>query len=741
MLKNLIVLPNGTELYSGVGKTNNIRNATITQCVNSGTELTLGSTCAAMLECTIQAPNGGLSIAAGTEITLYKVDGDNRTKVGLFTLEKPTQSSAHIYKITAYDRVSWLDKNLGTWLEALDGWPYSMLTLAQMVCRECGLILATESIPNGSFQVQRFYGSDITGRKIMEWIGQLAGRFCRANADGEIEFAWYGDGAAHELAPAGDHYYFASALSYEDYVVPGIGALQIKRSTDDVGVIYPNTDAAKNVYVISGNFLAAGVADEILAAAAETVYKEVYRTTYTPFKVAAPASYGIEAGDSITLADSNGTIITSYVMTVTRKGQRLTLEATGSASRDSSTNVNNESVKSLEGKLLEITKDVNGISVNVKKIEADNEATRESVSNLEQTAEEISAGVEEVSKDLNGKIEENTNLIKQTAKETTSTIAKSTSKYDTGEYEISVYGYGSPSEAGLAPEDYAWDYYLDQSTGRLYQSVGGEWVDQEVEFPLITDQLSSRFAQTAEEINATVQDTRLGLAALAIQAENINASVKSANGDIAELQVAAAEVSSQVSNLEGDVSEIKQTAGQVSVEVKDDNGSVILSTYITADAWAALRTENGVITSGFYYDFELGRFCYKGSAEVHGDDGTTYAKIVNDRLVLYSSKDTDEPVEKLSIGFVTGRNPANTADVDYPYILLGNAAGGNVALIKKFWNGVWLGDSGPLNDWGNFEGKQGSAGFFVDVNNAKAYVVEGTVMKNVYTGDAIARFG
>ena len=71
MLKNLIILPDGTELFSGVGTVNALRNVTVTQSVNAGTELTLGSACANMLEATLITPAGGLQIPAGMEVTLY----------------------------------------------------------------------------------------------------------------------------------------------------------------------------------------------------------------------------------------------------------------------------------------------------------------------------------------------------------------------------------------------------------------------------------------------------------------------------------------------------------------------------------------------------------------------------------------------------------------------------------------------------------------------------------------------
>ena len=76
------------ELSSGTGTVNAIQSVSITQSVNDSTELTLGSVCAGMLEATLITPAGGLSLTAGDTLTVYREDGMNRHKVGLFLLEK-----------------------------------------------------------------------------------------------------------------------------------------------------------------------------------------------------------------------------------------------------------------------------------------------------------------------------------------------------------------------------------------------------------------------------------------------------------------------------------------------------------------------------------------------------------------------------------------------------------------------------------------------------------------------------
>ena len=407
MLKTLIVLPDGTELCSGAGTANAIQSVTITECVNDAQDLSLGSTCANALEAKIITPNGGLNIAAGCEIAVYKVDDKGaRHKVGLFTMEKPTRPSAHSMSITAYDRVSWLDKDLSLWLAGLKGWPYSLLDFARMVCTECGLTLVNEEIPNGDFQIQAFSGEGITGRQLMKWIGQAAGRFCRATADGQIEFAWYAQKNT-AVGPDGEIYYYQNGLSFEDYQVAPVEKVQIKLTEEDVGAVYPDTADEANTYIISGNYLLTTADPLALEPLDMTVYEQLKDVSYTPCKVSVPANLDIRAGDIVTITDRNGKAMTAYVMTRTQSGQRDTLECTGSPRRDSSTAVNNQSYKALSGKVLNLRTDVEGLK-------AENKDAAGKMASLELTVDGIDTRVYKQESSTEG-LEERVTAVEQTA--------------------------------------------------------------------------------------------------------------------------------------------------------------------------------------------------------------------------------------------------------------------------------------------------------------------------------------
>ncbi len=408
MLRNLIVLPDGTEIFSGVGTTNALESVTITQRVNAGRELTLGSVCANMVEAVILTPAGRLEIPAGTELALYKVDDTGvRTKVGLFTTEEPVRPSPNRYKITAYDRVSWLDRNLQDWASGLDGWPYGLYDLAKAVCAACNLTLRNRFLPNTDCVVRKLPAGNLTGRQLMRWIGELCGLFCRATADGEIEFAWYTPRDVM-ISPEGEHP--IHALSFEDYQVSPIDRVVVRSGVSDTGFAW---GSGSNAYVITGNRLIMpgdNVAPELTA---YLLHQALQGVAYTPGRVTIPATTEIQAGDILRVTDKNGKSFPFYVMTKVQSGQLDMLECTGSIRRDSPTVVSNAQLAQLqmgvdglelehqntEGKMAELEVSFDGLRVAVTDQRKDVDLALGKITTLEQTAQGLSVQVQSFSEE------------------------------------------------------------------------------------------------------------------------------------------------------------------------------------------------------------------------------------------------------------------------------------------------------------------------------------------------------
>lgn len=339
MLKTTMIWPTDSggsaEVSSGSDSVNAIQSITITECVNSGEQLTLGSVCASMIEAKIFAPGGALELNAGSEVTVYRSDGNKNYLVGIYVLEKPTRPTANTVKITGYDFVTKLDKELSSWLSNLTGWPYRLVDFAGMVCAACGIGLANPAIPNGEFRVQKFTRDSVTGRQLMQWVGELCGRFCRISRfnPANVEFAWYEDTGKH-ITAAGDLYYFQNSLSFEDFETAPIDAVQISMADAAEGALWPDVPEAYNRYVITGNPLLSGSLQADIKPALSAILSGLDGLTYTPCKVSIPASMDLRAGHIVSITDKNGKTFKTCVMTKTQSGQKDTLECTGSYRRD-----------------------------------------------------------------------------------------------------------------------------------------------------------------------------------------------------------------------------------------------------------------------------------------------------------------------------------------------------------------------------------------------------------------------
>lgn len=411
--KHLLVLADGTEIGSGQVGDNAVRSVSYTQTVADDTDLAPGAACACKLEIELWVqPGRALRITSGTEMTCYRLDAaGGREKIGVFRAVKPTKASRNTYKVYAYDAVSRLDGIQSTWLRSIQGqFPMALWAFAQAVAARCGVTIANTALPaNGSYQVQAFYADDLTGRQLLAWVAQASGTFLRANADGALEFAWYadrrdvvigpGEGAAAStlladstgaLLQDADGYYLLAAaaadadgvtpyydgtLSYEDYTCATIDKVQIRQSSDDVGVVFPADEAGTNALTIEGNLLLTTSTDAALRPVAQALYAQMQAVEYTPCTVRIPAAQaaalGLGAGQIVRVQDARGRVFDTWIMTASWSANGVTLESTGNASRDGSAATNQQIYKNLTGKMLEIRTSVDGLELKASELQGD----------------------------------------------------------------------------------------------------------------------------------------------------------------------------------------------------------------------------------------------------------------------------------------------------------------------------------------------------------------------------------
>ena len=413
MLRNKLVRSDGSIIDSSV-----IISCEYTEGVNSSTNLTVGDVTSSELSVEILSKG---SIQQDEILTYSIIEDGVERPIGVFKAEKPTVATRSSIQFTAYDNIAKTEKSFSEWLRDNQTlFPMTLLTLVQHACSHCGVTLATTDFPHADLQVTAFSADGITCRQILSWAAAIAGRFVRANVAGKLEFAWYGTESSISIVSkdresataltliddgegnvtiqsddltltddgegnvsiasskimvandgAGGVYLVAEAraipflqgsLTYESYNTDLINRVQIKHSEDDVGVIYP-ASATGNCFTIAGNLILGAANNADVTSVAQSLYEQLKNTSYVPFGVTIPRTISVRAGDMVSVADSNGKVFTSYAMKVAVSPRGTEITATGDKSYGSNAAVAYEKYENLTGKVMTISKTVDGLTM------------------------------------------------------------------------------------------------------------------------------------------------------------------------------------------------------------------------------------------------------------------------------------------------------------------------------------------------------------------------------------------
>ena len=354
----LIVLPDGTELFSGVDQTNAIQSCNITYSSNDGDDLMLGSVCSACLEAKVFSSTGDFSVAIGDVLTVCKVDdAGNRTQIGVFNAETPTKVSEHIYKITAYDNVRKLDVDMTEWLRGLTEWPYAITDFYSMICEACGLKWNWNSWSGiKNFKVYQFdVEKNVTGRQLVSWCAEVMGDYCVALPNGALSCNWYRTSyfylyPSEKSMPSGHEglkqLYYQGSLSYEDFEVQDVNIVQLRKDDSEDAELWPDYGNLSGVditnpYIITGNpillnhptYLTASTVADSVRNALEGIADRFDYSVYRPYKVEIPEFLEAQVGRYAFITCAEGefiTPITSLVWT----GHKMKLECTAKKTRE-----------------------------------------------------------------------------------------------------------------------------------------------------------------------------------------------------------------------------------------------------------------------------------------------------------------------------------------------------------------------------------------------------------------------
>lgn len=442
MGKYVLVLTDGTHVASGIPGQDALCRVQLTRSVADAAGESLGACCAAMLEAEIfyyhEPP-----VKQGDTVQLYEQEGEALALLGRFFAEEPRLSGANRMTLTAYDSISRLDRDLTDWLAALDPWPETAWELAEAVCRACGLVLEESPVLNGNYSVPVFT-AQVTGRKLMHWLGQIFGRFLVALPHGAVCFAWYGDKPQVRIGPVSEqgrqelessweagrltlsapsqweetdlilqvqaeetagnltvyeydwqqYPYTLDSLQLSGYATAPVERVCIRAKNDDVGVAWPREAEGTALQILGNPMLRADSADAILPVA-QRLYEQLAGFSYAPCQVTLAQWKGIAPGDRIRVTDHKGNTVSTLVMTHHIDRGQLKLESRGPASPDSTAAVNAVSLGSVAGKVMEMNLDLDGLRL-------ENRQAQAALTKLALTVEGIHAQVENQKSTLQG---------------------------------------------------------------------------------------------------------------------------------------------------------------------------------------------------------------------------------------------------------------------------------------------------------------------------------------------------
>ena len=524
MFKHKILLPDGTVLTSGTGTTNAIRSVKLTEQVSDQDDLAPGAACAACAELELWAPENRLQITQGDVLTLFRVDSaaGSEEQVGIFLAEQPVKSSANVYNVTAYDRMTLLDKDLSPWLrEQQSAFPMALTDFIRAICDQCSVTLeddALTDLPNGSYQIQVFYADDLTGRQLIQWAAQAACRYATISPAGKLTFSWYHSANFSGIGPGRDSRpglvrlagailrtasgeiwrfraeqtcYLQGTLSYQDYTTAPIDKVQIRQSDDDVGVLYPPEETATNALVLQGNLLLTTSTADALRPVAQAIYQQMQGICYTPLSVSVQMAAGLPApGEILAVTDAYGHTMQTYIMKRTLSGQTCTLEATGNARRDSTGAVNSQSWRNLQGKMLELRTDVDGLSVKASELSGD-------MASLELTVDGLSTQVKKDYTDLK-------NYVDTEAKDA---AVQEAVRQASDSFDSTLEFYPTTAQMNSAIQQSASEINLSVS-----QKLEGYVTDADLNQYPTTVEMNSAISQSATQIELTVDRKLSGYA-------------------------------------------------------------------------------------------------------------------------------------------------------------------------------------------------------------------------------------
>lgn len=306
--------------------------------------------------------------------------------------DKPTDDKRY-RNVTAYDAIYDIgEAEVSSWYNGLK-FPLTLKQFRDSFFAYFGVEQVETTLPNDSMEVaETIKPSELSGQTVMEAICSINGCFGHINHDGKFEYVFLKaiisglypkkglypqkglyprKGSEKEKVTGGKY----KLVKYEDFVCQKVTKVQIRKSENDIGAVYPNTEITENdnSYILQDNFLVYGMGADDLETIARNLYEVIKVVKYRPYNCEKIGNPCLSLGEAVNVYTAKE-IIESYVLSRTYKGIQQpidTISASGKSPKYSEqVNGINKSIIQLRGKTNELERNVEETRSEIKDVES-----------------------------------------------------------------------------------------------------------------------------------------------------------------------------------------------------------------------------------------------------------------------------------------------------------------------------------------------------------------------------------
>lgn len=460
----------------------------LVQSVCEEEQITFGLTSSAQVS--VQIYNSGKQYK-GLTMSVTLIAGEYPMQIGVFKIDDDVRSDDRIYRtLTGYDALKdVLNNDYSAWHNAL-----SSMTLKQYrdaFFSHIGISQVSTNLLNDGLTINIKTVQSLSGAEIIRYICEPNACFGFVNNVGMFQYTEpIGLGKhypADDLYPANDLYPgdgidvvmtaqddelapIMGGVVCSDYNTHRITQVRFNYSENTPEVTY---GVPGNRYELTSNVLMYGQSESALLGVLQNFMSNVEGFFYTPGRLSGRARVWAQLGDIVGAAVKD----MSVAFPILRRSMKgITAlydeyEARGKEYYTYSANTYERRITDAETASYEQAGQIDDINNDIEEI-------HENIGDLEITFEKTIDGLE-------------------------SRVAGSQKEWDTTGYNVTEFGYDSPTAEGYEPSEYTGEYYLNQTNGYLYHSNGSVW--NLIKYcQTIQVALQSQITQTAGQINLKV---------------------------------------------------------------------------------------------------------------------------------------------------------------------------------------------------------------------------------------------